>query len=103
MDLVWFDLDEALLTAGGIGRHSTRKALEVVYGTAVILDELYSGGRTKEVIFADTLADSGIDGPAYQAKRDELYTKFLEDFKEKVGQGEHQIHQLPGANQLIII
>ncbi|MCJ7735568.1 MAG: hypothetical protein MUP11_13595, partial [Anaerolineales bacterium] len=60
MKLILFDIDGTLLFAGGIGRRSTKKALEMVFGTSGNLDEFYPGGRTQEAIFIDTLADAGI-------------------------------------------
>lgn len=101
MKLILFDLDGTLLSAGGIGRRSSKIALEKVFGTSGNLDEYYPGGRTQEAIFVDTLADAGVAGSDYLEKRSELYEIFLDSFKEYLGQGEHQIQQLPGANELI--
>ncbi len=101
MKLVLFDLDGTLLKAEGIGRRSSRKALETVFGTSGNLDEFYPGGRTQEAIFVDTLAGAGIGGHDYLEKRDELYKIFLVSFQEYLRLGEHRIQQLPGANDLI--
>ncbi len=72
MKLILFDLDGTLLTTGGIGQRSSKKALETVFGTAKNLEKFYPGSRTQEAIFADTLKDAGIDQLDYQAKRDQL-------------------------------
>ena len=101
MRLILFDLDGTLLTAGGIGRQSTRDALESVFGTSGNLDEFYPGGRTQEAIFSDTLADAGLDGSEYLAKRDHLYQVFLDNFKKNLRRGNFHIGQLPGAAELI--
>jgi len=101
MRLVLFDLDGTLLTAGGIGRQSTRDALESVFGTSGNLDEFYPGGRTQEAIFADTLADAGIQASEYQKQRDQLYQTFLENFRHYLEAGDYRITQLPGAPELI--
>ena len=101
MRLVLFDLDGTLLTARGIGRQSSRDALEAVFGTSGRLDEFYPGGRTQEAIFWDTLADQGIVEKDYLANRDQLYQVFLENFKQNLTTGDYQIDPLPGANRLI--
>ncbi len=101
MRLILFDLDGTLLTAGGIGRSSTRHALESVFGTSGKLDEFYPGGRTQEAIFSDTLADAGLEESEFLAKRDHLYRVFLDNFKKNLSKGDFQIDQLPGANRLI--
>ena len=101
MRLILFDLDGTLLSSGGIGRRSTRLALESVFGTAGNLDEFYPGGRTQEAIFVDTLADAGIGLDQFHDKRDELYQTFLDNFQGILDQGDYQINTLPGAIQLI--
>jgi len=101
MRLILFDLDGTLLSSGGIGRRSTRLALESVFGTSGNLDEFYPGGRTQEAIFVDTLADAGIGLDQFHDKRDELYQTFLDNFQGILDQGDYQINTLPGAIQLI--
>ena len=101
MRLILFDLDGTLLTSGGIGRRSTRSALETIFGTSGNLDEFYPGGRTQEAIFIDTLADAGIGMNRFLERRVKLYQIFLEKFQEILAQGEYQINALPGAIQLI--
>ncbi|NQS91036.1 MAG: hypothetical protein HQ574_01390 [Chloroflexi bacterium] len=101
MRLVFFDIDGTLITAGGIGRRSTRAALETVFGTSGNLDEFYPGGRTQEAIFVDTLTDAGIENCSYLKKRDQLYLVFLENFKNNLDQGDYRIEELPGATELI--
>jgi len=101
MRLVLFDLDGTLLKTGGIGRRSTKDALEEIFGTSGNLDEFYPGGRTQEAIFTDTLADAGINQKQYQEKRDQLYQVFLENFRKYGETGEYEISALPGATGLI--
>jgi phosphoglycolate phosphatase len=101
MRLILFDLDGTLLTSGGIGRRSTRSALESIFGTSGNLDEFYPGGRTQEAIFIDTLADAGIGMNQFLERREELYQIFLDNFQGILDQGEYQINALPGAIQLI--
>ncbi len=101
MRLILFDLDGTLLTSGGIGRRSTRFALESVFGTSGNLDDFYPGGRTQEAIFIDTLADAGIGRDRYLEKRMDLYQVFIDKFQENLDQGKSQITGLPGANELI--
>jgi phosphoglycolate phosphatase len=101
MRLILFDLDGTLLTSGGIGRSSTRSALESIFGTSGNLDEFYPGGRTQEAIFIDTLADAGIGMNQFLERRVELYQVFLDNFQGILDQGEYQINALPGAIQLI--
>ena len=96
-----FDLDGTLLKAGGIGRRSTKDALEEVFGTSGNLDEFYPGGRTQEAIFADTTNDAGIGSGQYQEKKDQLYQVFLENFRKIGESGEYEISELPGASKLI--
>ena len=99
--LVLFDLDGTLLTTGGIGRRSTRLALESVFGTSGNLDDFYPGGRTQEAIFQDTLADIGINENQYLEKRRSLYEAFLEYFNQFLEIGDYKIEELPGASKLI--
>jgi phosphoglycolate phosphatase len=87
MRLILFDLDGTLLTSGGIGRRSTRSALESVFGTSGNLDEFYPGGRTQEAIFVDTLADTGIGMDQFLERRVELYQVFLDNFQGILEQG----------------
>ena len=101
MRLILFDLDGTLLTSGGIGRRSTRSALESIFGTSGNLDEFYPGGRTQEAIFVDTLADAGIGMNQFLERREELYQIFLDNFQGILDQGKYQINALPGAIQLI--
>ncbi len=101
MRLILFDLDGTLLTSGGIGRRSTRSALESIFGTSGNLDEFYPGGRTQEAIFIDTLADAGIGMDRFLERKVELYQIFLEKFQGNLDQEEYQINALPGAIQLI--
>ena len=101
MRLILFDLDGTLLTSGGIGRRSTRSALESVFGTSGNLDEFYPGGRTQEAIFVDTLADAGFEMDKFLERRVELYQVFLDNFRGILDEGEYQINALPGAIQLI--
>jgi phosphoglycolate phosphatase len=101
MRLILFDLDGTLLTSGGIGRRSTRSALESVFGTSGNLDEFYPGGRTQEAIFVDTLADAGIGMDQFLERRVELYQVFLDNFQGILEHGGYQINVLPGAIQLI--
>jgi phosphoglycolate phosphatase len=101
MRLILFDLDGTLLTSGGIGRRSTRSALESIFGTSGNLDEFYPGGRTQEAIFIDTLADAGIGMDQFLERREEIYQIFLDNFQGILDQGEYQINALPGAIQLI--
>lgn len=101
MKLILFDIDGTLLFAGGIGRRSTKKALEMVFGTSGNLDKFYPGGRTQEAIFIDTLADAGIAETAYLDRRDELYKIFLDHFREGISTENHQIRSLPGALVLL--
>jgi len=101
MRLVLFDLDGTLLRAGGIGRRSTRFALQSIFGTSGNLDEFYPGGRTQEAIFMDTLADSGIEESSFLKKRDQLYQVFLDSFRGFLDQGDYEIEELPGAARLI--
>jgi len=101
MRLILFDLDGTLLTSGGIGRRSTRSALDTIFGTSGNLDEFYPGGRTQEAIFIDTLADAGIGMNRFLERRVKLYQSFLDKFQEILAQGEYQINALPGAIQLI--
>ncbi len=103
MKLILFDLDGTLLTGGGIGRQSTRKALEAVFGSSGILDEIYPGGRTQEAIFLDTLLEAGFTEWDYAARRDQLYQVFLEEFKRAAGESNGRINPLPGAINLIQI
>lgn len=99
--LVLFDLDGTLLKTGGIGRRSTRDALEEVFGTSGDLDDFYPGGRTQEAIFADTLDDAGIGEEQYRQKKDHLYQVFLDAFRKYGESGEYEISVLPGATRLI--
>jgi len=101
MRLILFDLDGTLLTSGGIGRRSTRSALESIFGTSGNLDEFYPGGRTQEAIFIDTLVDAGIGMNQFLERRLELYQIFLANFQGILDQGKFQINALPGAIQLI--
>ena len=101
MRLILFDLDGTLLISGGIGRRSTRSALESIFGTSGNLDEFYPGGRTQEAIFVDTLADTGIGMDQFLERREELYKIFLDNFQGILDQGKYQINALPGAIQLI--
>jgi len=101
MRLILFDLDGTLLTSGGIGRRSTRSALESIFGTSGNLDEFYPGGRTQEAIFVDTLANVGIGMNQFLERREELYQTFLDNFQSNLDQGENQISALPGAIHLI--
>ncbi len=101
MKLILFDLDGTLLTTGGIGQRSSKKALETVFGTAKNLEKIYLGGRTQEAIFADTLKDAGIDQLDYQAKRDQLYDYLLKTFIDGIKNGTHSIKPLPGALEVV--
>jgi phosphoglycolate phosphatase-like HAD superfamily hydrolase len=101
MKLLLFDLDGTLLKAGGIGRRSTRIALEALFESAGNLDYFYPGGRTQEAIFLDTLLDMGISRQDFAKARDELYKVFLTQFREGVQTGKHGIEPLPGAIDLI--
>ena len=101
MRLVLFDLDGTLLKTGGIGRRSTKDALEEIFGTSGNLDEFYPGGRTLEAIFVDTLSDAGIGAEQYQQKKDQLYRVFLENFRKYGNTGEFEISALSGATELI--
>ena len=53
MKLVLFDIDGTLLSVGGIGRRSTKKALETVFGSSGNLDNFYLGGRTGKLFFSE--------------------------------------------------
>ena len=97
MKLLLFDLDGTLLRAGGIGRRSTRIALEEVFGRAGNLDRIYPGGRTQEAIFLDTLLDMGYDQWDFDQARDQLYAVFLDHFRKGIAAGDHGIEPLPGA------
>ena len=99
--LLLFDLDGTLLKAGGIGRRSTREALEAEFKSAGNLDLFYPGGRTQEAIFLDTLLDMGYSREDYFRSRDMLYGTFLEVFRRGIRSGNHGIRPLPGAFELI--
>jgi len=101
MRLILFDLDGTLLTAGGIGRRSTRRALESVFGTSGNLADFYFGGRTQEAIFLDTLLDLGFGEEDFRTNRDQLYQVFLSEFMNGITSGEHKIKPLPGGISLI--
>jgi phosphoglycolate phosphatase-like HAD superfamily hydrolase len=101
MQLILFDLDGTLLTSQGMGRESTRTALETVFGTSGNLDAFYPGGRTQEAIFLDTLLDAGFSQGEYFAKRSQLYRIFLKEFAGRVQKDPSRIKPLPGAIELI--
>ena len=101
MKLILFDLDGTLLTAGGVGRRSTRSALQAVFGSEGNLDRIYPGGRTQEAIFLDTLLDMGYSEEIFREKRVILYQHFLDRFREDIRKGNHQIRALPGAIELV--
>lgn len=58
--LVLFDIDGTLLHSGGCGRAATRLAVQDVFGTAGILDEVNFAGKTDWQILLEALTPAGI-------------------------------------------
>ncbi len=58
--LVLFDIDGTLLHSGGCGRAATRLAVQDVFGTAGILDEVSFAGKTDWQILLEALTPAGI-------------------------------------------
>jgi len=101
MRLVLFDIDGTLLLTGGVGQGSAKASLARVFGSPGRLDEFYPTGRTIEAIFVDTVLDAGFSREDYQAKREDLYEDFFEEFASRLNRNEHQIRNLPGARMLV--
>jgi phosphoglycolate phosphatase-like HAD superfamily hydrolase len=101
MRLVLFDIDGTLLKTDGIGRTSTRQALERVYGTWGEMEKFYPGGRTIEAIVFDTLLDAGLHPEIIQAGRELFFAEYIAAFSCKLSEGGSEIQPCPGGPELI--
>ncbi len=66
--LVLFDIDGTLLHSGGCGRAATRLAIQDVFGTVGVLDNVDFGGKTDWQILHEALGPAGISEKTIAAR-----------------------------------
>lgn len=98
--LLLFDIDGTLITTGGSGYRSMKRAVEVTMGVENALDGIPVAGRTDSIILRDAVR--AIDGseitPELQARIRDNYCVILAEELERVKGGPGV---LPGVRQLI--
>ncbi|BCS35543.1 hypothetical protein TBR22_A47760 [Luteitalea sp. TBR-22] len=98
--LLLFDIDGTLITTGGSGYRSMKRAVEVTMGVDHALEGIPVAGRTDSIILRDAVR--AIDGseitPDLQARIRDNYCVILREELERVGGGPGV---LPGVRQLI--
>lgn len=98
--LLLFDIDGTLITTGGAGYRSMKRALDTVLGVTTALEGIPVAGRTDSIILRDALA--AIDGRELTTElRDEIrdvYCRLLQEELERVGGGPGV---LPGVKELL--
>ena len=98
--LLLFDIDGTLITPGGSGYRSMKRAVEVTMGVEGALEGIPVAGRTDSIILRDAVR--AIDGsditPDLQARIRDNYCRILSEELDRVGGGPGV---LPGVRQLI--
>ncbi|MBP8972598.1 MAG: HAD family hydrolase [Anaerolineae bacterium] len=83
--LVLFDIDGTLLHSGGCGRAATRLAIQDVFGTTGVLDDLSFAGKTDWQILLEALTPAGITAEEIEAHLAEYNRVVAQRLSEIIG------------------
>jgi phosphoglycolate phosphatase len=99
--LLLFDIDGTLITTGGAGYRSMKRAVEIALGVERALEGIPVAGRTDTIILRDAV--HAIDGRALShALREqirEVYCRVLQEELDRIGGGPGV---LPGVRELLL-
>ena len=97
--LVLFDIDGTLLHSSGCGRAATRLAVQDVFGTAGILDEVIFAGKTDWQILLEALTPAGIAAEEIERRLAEYNLTVARHLAASVG--ERPVKPCAGAPRLV--
>lgn len=97
--LVLFDIDGTLLHSSGCGRAATRLAVQDVFGTAGILDEVIFAGKTDWQILLEALTPAGIAAEEIERRLAEYNLTVARHLAAIIG--ERPVRPCAGAPKLV--
>ncbi len=96
IDLILFDIDGTLLHSAGVGRASTKGAMEAVFGTSAGLESHSFGGKTDwqtltELLPHLTTAEIGARMPQYEKAIEKEIARLAPNFDVRPCVGAHEV------------